>query len=84
MFAGYVDQLKGQPDADGLMSGETILSILSSEEEWFRARILLNANDYAQACDAHKNSQLVMIKGVLRRGTRLHEIVEYDAFRLAS
>lgn len=80
IFGGYVDQLKGEPNSEGRMSGETILAVLSSDEGSFRARVSLTPDDYMKACDAHKNSQLIVIRGVLKRGTRLNEIADYDMF----
>jgi hypothetical protein len=80
VFAGYVEQLKGEPNRSGKMAGETILSILSSEDEWLRVRVVLSPEDYAEACDAHKDSLVVVIRGLLKRGARLSEIIEYDYF----
>ncbi len=82
LFVGYVAQLKGQQEPDGRMCGEAILALISSDEEEFTARISLTSNDYAKACDAHKEKYIVVVRGILKRASRLHEISEYESFKV--
>lgn len=78
VYGGYVDELKGDLNSSGIVEGEVILTLLSEEEQPIRARVILNADDYAKAGEAHLNSKIVLVKGELHRRARLHEIKNYE------
>ncbi|MGH9759475.1 MAG: hypothetical protein ACREAC_01395, partial [Blastocatellia bacterium] len=80
-FVGRVDNLSGQPDADGHMSGRITLLFLY-DDETLRAQIELTEEDYGTACDAHKDARYVSLMGVLHRGARNHTIRDYGDFAM--
>jgi hypothetical protein len=79
LFFGYVLTLNGQPGDDGRMQGETTLSLLY-EEDVFKARADLSADDYQKAIDAHRNAEPVKFWGVLHLGRRIHRLAEISGF----
>ncbi len=81
LFVGRVEALNGETNAEGRMQGEIEIEFLQDEEA-IRARIELSAEDYAQACDAHKNSEIVLVSGTLHRGRRLNAIRNHHDFRV--
>lgn len=83
LFVGRVEALNGETDAEGRMQGEIEIEFLQNEEA-IRARVELSAEDYAQACDAHKNSEIVLVSGTLHRGKRLNVIQDYHGFRIVN
>lgn len=83
LFVGRVEALNGETNAEGRMQGEIEIEFLQDEEA-VRARVELSAEDYAQACDAHKNSEIVLVSGTLHRGRRLNSIHDYRDFRMVN
>ena len=81
LLVGRVEALNGETNTEGRMQGEVEIEFLQDEEA-VRARVELSAEDYAQACDAHKNSEIVLISGTLHRGKRLNVIRDYHDFRV--
>ena len=81
LFVGRVEALNGETNPEGRMQGEIEIEFLQDEEA-IRARVELSSEDYAQACDAHKNSQVVLVSGTMHRGKRLNVIRGYHDFRI--
>jgi hypothetical protein len=81
VYVGTVETLNGDFDEFGKRSGEVTLEVLQ-EGENLPVRINLDANQYVMADKAHMSRNPVMVKGVLRRGRRLHRITEVQEFRL--
>ena len=81
LFVGKVDALQGEPGPDGRMQGEVVL-LAPVEEEMLKMRLDLGPEDYAAACDAHKDGLYVSVRGILRQGARVHRLEEVTAFRV--
>ncbi|HSN96983.1 MAG TPA: hypothetical protein VLS89_01755, partial [Candidatus Nanopelagicales bacterium] len=81
LFIGKVDALQGQPGPDGRMQGEVVLGA-QVEDEILKIRLDLGPEDYAGACDAHRDGQYVSVHGVLHRGARMHRLEEASGFRV--
>jgi hypothetical protein len=79
VFVGTVETLNGDIGEDGQRFGEVIL-YLFHEDEILRVRVTLTAEQYAIADDAHMNGTMVVVKGTLRRGRRVHRITELQSF----
>jgi hypothetical protein len=79
VFVGTVETLNGDLGEDGRRFGEVIL-YLFNEDEILRARLTLKAEQYAIADQAHMNGNMVVLKGTLRRGRRVHRITELESF----
>jgi hypothetical protein len=80
VYVGHVETLMGAPDADGNMAGEVSLRIVD-DDELLRVRVNLNVEDYLIACDAHRDHLAVSSRGELRRGARVHRLLDYRDFR---
>jgi hypothetical protein len=80
LFVGHVDELRGVPGGDGRVQGEVVLSVLL-EDEALRARADLDAAAYAEALEAHRSTRLVSLKGLLRRGIKVHRMDAVTGFR---
>jgi hypothetical protein len=66
VFIGRISQVKADPDPNSRKEGEIILNyVLGDEEKVSKARIILEKDDYDNACEAHKNGQTVRVKGRL-------------------
>lgn len=79
-FVGLVDVLAGKPDDANQVSGEVQLLVFS-EDGNFRARVNLPAREYQVALHAHGVGGFVSLKGILRRGDRIHRIDKVADFR---
>lgn len=80
-FAGRITSLSGHPGADEKMEGKVILSFQHDRGELLRAELNLSADEYAVACDAHKQNALVALSGVFVRGNQLHSIEQVADFQ---
>lgn len=70
-FVATVERLEGQMGDDGQRSGEVVLSLLLQDGESVRARTILDAQQYADAIEAHKQDGLfVSFSGRLSRAGR--------------
>ncbi|MDR3712732.1 MAG: hypothetical protein P4L51_07950 [Puia sp.] len=66
MFIGRISQTKADPDPHTRNEGEIIFNYIQGDEDKVsKAKVILNAEDYLKACEAHKNGQAVRIKGNL-------------------
>lgn len=77
----YVAELNGIPSVDEEMEGEVTLSVFY-EDELIRAKVELNAEQYAIAADAHMRIAPVVITGLIERGRRLTRVRDVSEFRL--
>ena len=70
VFVGRVDRLNGDVGADGRRFGEVVLNLLLTDDERpVKARVLLSADAYAKADQAHMRAgSFVIIGGVLGEG----------------
>jgi hypothetical protein len=81
-FIGTVEQLNGAMQEDGKRAGDVILALFH-EGETFRARATLNANNYAEAIQAHQSDNAyVQIKGRLNAGRQPRQLDEVQQFEL--
>jgi len=80
-FVGFVDVLRGQPNADGKMAGEVVFSIVLDGGELLRARAELSPDDYQTAGDAHLHNEPVYIRGFLVRAPRSNRIDDVKGFK---
>jgi hypothetical protein len=80
LFIGTVETLNGGLGDDGRRSGEVSLHLMH-ENELIRARVDLDAEQYAEADRAHMAGSYVQIEGVLAPGRRVHRIAELGDFR---
>ncbi len=73
LFVGKVDALQGEPRPDGRMQGEIALTA-QVDSEILKIRFDLGPDDYVEACDAHRDGHYVSVRGILRRGARVHRL----------
>lgn len=80
-YDARVDELKGDTGEDGRRSGLVVLAVLL-EEEIVKASVMLAADDYDKAIEAHRTSGLVTIRGRLLRSRRAARIDAPRQFEL--
>lgn len=80
-FVGFVDVLRGLPGPDHRPFGEVVLSILQGDE-FIKARIDLDENDYDAAVRAHLKNAPVYFTGVLLRLPRFSRIDDVEDFQI--
>src|SRR5439155_4381702 len=68
-FVGFVEGLNGLPGENHRPTGEVIVTLMGDEEA-IKARLSLNADDYAAANQAHMTDSPVVFQGVLYRSVR--------------
>lgn len=78
-FAGQVETLNGDLNADGMRYGEIVLDLLV-ENELVRTRVHLEPSDYAKADIAHMKGKPVIVRGELHRGRRTHRLANVTRF----
>jgi hypothetical protein len=77
---GFVETLNGRPLADNRPEGQVILRVVTPEGEILRAKVDLNAEDYARADKAHMRTLPVSLEGVLRQAGRMCYIDRVSEF----
>ncbi|MBX3246989.1 MAG: hypothetical protein KF901_07400 [Myxococcales bacterium] len=70
-FVGRVSDLHGIENANDELEGEIVLTT-EVEDALVRARCTLGPDDYRKAVDAHRDRQLLSVRGTLRRYGRKH------------
>jgi hypothetical protein len=82
-FYGRVDELKGGAQPEDLRPyGEVRFTLFDQDEEvLLHARADLSADDYAEAIDAHRTTELVSFKGILQRLPRLNRVDHITEFK---
>lgn len=78
-FVGQVSELMGAPGEQGAVEGPVVLQV-QVEDELLKARVMLSAVEYRQAAAAHLEQRYVTVRGVLRRGPRIHWIEAASGF----
>ena len=73
MYVGKVDALLGEPGPDGRLEGAVVLAA-QVEDEIVKVRLDLGPEDYQKAGDAHLKALFVSVRGILRRGARVHRL----------
>lgn len=81
LYIGKVDALVGETGPTGRVEGEVVLAA-QVEDEILRVRLDLSADDYQRAGDAHLRGLFVSVRGILRRGTRVHRLDEARDFTI--
>jgi len=82
-FIGTIETLGGDMGDGGKRSGEVVLALLLPEGESIRARINLNADDYAIADQAHmSDGAYVQITGRLHPGRQPQQLTSISRFHL--
>lgn len=83
-FIGTVERLLGDMNPDGRRSGEVLLSLLlPDEDEAVRARVVLSAEDYRKADQAHMtNNAYIRVVGRLRQGRQPRQMTDVSRFDL--
>lgn len=79
LHVGKVDELQGKPGPDGQMQGEVVLAA-QVDDEVLRMRLDLGPSDYMKAGRAHLAGQYVSVRGILRRGARIHRLEKASDF----
>jgi hypothetical protein len=79
LFVGNVDNLGGEPGADGRMQGEAILSVMY-EEQMQLVRVDLTPEYWLTAHAALGVHGIVKFRGILHRGTRVHRVTDISEF----
>jgi hypothetical protein len=79
LFVGNIDNLGGEPGADGRMQGEATLSVMY-EEQMQLVRVDLSPDDWMTAHAALGVYGIVKFRGILHRGTRVHRITDISEF----
>ncbi len=80
-FIAHVDELRGILGEDGRRQGEVRLT-LYQEDEVIKARVNLNADQYARAIQAHVAAHATLVRGVLNRGPRISTLSDVESFEL--
>lgn len=82
-FVGTVETLNGEVGDDGRRYGEVIVALLDHDGEVLPTRLHLNADQYAEAINAHESSTAyVRVTGKLTRGIRISRLDAVRDFRL--
>ncbi len=82
VWIGHVRELRGAPNSDGHTAGEVVLSLFGGDEdEVLRAKLSLGAQEYAKACDVHRDGKLIAVKGELLRGVKVHRLQNASDFK---
>lgn len=83
VFPATVERLDGEMGSDGRRAGEVILSLFTSESEIVRVRANLNAEQYAQADEAHMTEgAFVKVAGKLHPGRQPRQLSDIKSFEL--
>ena len=78
-----MERLDGEMGSDGRRAGEVILSLFTSESEIVRVRANLNAEQYAQADEAHMTEgAFVKVVGKLHPGRQPRQLSDIKSFEL--
>jgi hypothetical protein len=80
LFIGKIDSLHGSVGENGKVQGDVVLAFVHDDGELLRAKLNLNADAYATACDAHKLGKYVEVSGTLHRGHRANWIKDPKSF----
>jgi hypothetical protein len=80
IFVATVETLNGDIGPDGRRAGDVGLWVFH-EDETLPTRVNLNANEYEIADRAHMTGGIVVLKGVLHRGRRVHKITKIEVFK---
>lgn len=80
LFIGKIDSLHGSAGENGRVQGDIILAFIYDDGELLRAKLNLGPDDYALACDAHKQGKYVQVTGTLHRGYRANWIKDPKHF----
>lgn len=82
-YIGTVERLNGEMGEDGKRAGEVILALLLKEGESVRARVVLTADQYADADRAHMTEgAYVQVSGKLQPGRQPRQLSEISRFGL--
>ncbi|MFS8068056.1 MAG: hypothetical protein ACMG6S_17005 [Byssovorax sp.] len=82
-FVGTVEGLEGEMGPDNQRSGPVILSLLLPEGEQVRARVNLDAKQYAEADKAHMTEGIyVKVRGRLHPGRQPRQMSDVASFEL--
>lgn len=65
-FVGRISQVKAEPDASKRKEGEVTINFIGDNEMAIKAKIILTAEDYKKACEAHEFGKNVVVKGTLK------------------
>lgn len=80
-FVGKVVELMGGPGDQGDVEGPVVLQV-QVDDELLKTRVTLGAPDYRKAVTAHLEQLYVTVRGVLRRGSRVHWIEKTSGFEI--
>jgi hypothetical protein len=81
LYVGKVDALQGDMGPDGRMQGEVVLAA-QVEDAVLKMRFELGAEAYAVAGSAHLEGRYVSVRGVLKRGARVHRLEGATGFAI--
>lgn len=81
-YIGTVETLNGDPGPDGRRAGEVTLRIQPRDsDELVRARVILNADQYNEAIEAHKEQNAyISVKGKLQDGRQPRALTDIASF----
>ncbi|MFT3775874.1 MAG: hypothetical protein QM820_61810 [Minicystis sp.] len=83
LYVGKVDALLGEPGPDGRLRGEVVLAT-QVDDEILKVRLDLESDDYQKAGTAHLMGLFVSVRGLLRRGARVHRLERATDFTVVS
>ena len=81
LYVGKVDALQGEPGPDGRMQGEVVLAV-QVEDAVVKMRFDLDPGEYVVAASAHLGGRYVAVRGVLKRGARVHRLEDASGFAI--
>lgn len=79
-FVGKISQVKAEPDALKRKEGEVTFNFIGDNEMAIKAKIILSAEDYKIACEAHEFGKNVVVNGTLKNIGR-SKFIENAAFK---
>jgi len=82
-FVGKISLVKAEPDTTKRKEGEISFNFIGDDEKATKAKVILNADDYRKACEAHEKGKNVIIKGLLKTVKR-SKIIENPEFDVLS
>ncbi|HLX61941.1 MAG TPA: hypothetical protein VKX17_11730 [Planctomycetota bacterium] len=82
-YVGTVETLNGALGDNNQRSGEVVLQLLY-EEDLISVRCDLDAIQYRDADKAHMTGGVVVVRGILHRGGRIHRIQPVETFTVVS
>jgi len=77
------DNLKGIKQDGAITDGQIRISIIGPSGKLILAKMVLDREDYLKASIAHSQGKAIIVRGVLEKSQRAHEIVDIEKLEIA-